>query len=111
MMENLSLKENEKKAILSLKKALMEKFKILDFCIFGSKAKGKASPDSDIDVMIKVEDYTPEIESAIDNLVFEINLAYDCFISMVIFNKKELEEGPLGESPLYKVIEKEGIRF
>ena len=111
MMENLSLKENEKKAILSLKKALMEKFKILDFCIFGSKAKGKASPDSDIDVMIKVEDYTPEIESAIDDLVFEINLAYDCFISTVIFNKKELEEGPLGESPLYKVIEKEGIRF
>ena len=109
-MDNLNLKENEKRAISRLKEALMKRFKILDFCIFGSKARGDASQDSDIDVMIKVKDYTPEIESAIDDLVFEINLAHDCFISIVIFSKKELEEGPLGESSLYKVIEKEGIR-
>lgn len=109
-MENIKLKGNEKTAVLRLKEALMEKFKIFDFCIFGSKARGDASPDSDIDIMIEVEDYTPEIESAIDDLVFEINLAHDCFISIIIFSKNELDKGPLSESSLYKVIEKEGIR-
>lgn len=102
--------ENERAAISKLKDALMERFNIIDFRIFGSKAKGDASPESDIDVMIELEDYTPEIESEIDNLVFEINLAYDCFISTIFFSKKELEEGPLKESPLYKAIEKEGIK-
>jgi predicted nucleotidyltransferase len=109
-MQNIKMRENEKVAVLRLKKALTEKFEILDFCIFGSKARGDASPDSDIDVMIEIENYTPEIESAIDDLVFEINLAHDCFISVIIFSRKELKEGPLGESPLYRVIGEEGVR-
>ena len=37
------------------------------------------------------------------------SLEYDCFISVVIIGRRELEEGPLGESPLYRVIEREGI--
>ena len=109
-MKGMNLKENEEKAVLHLKKVLEEKFHILDFRIFGSKARGDASPDSDVDVMIEVEEYSPAVESAIDDTVYETNLAHDCFISTVIFNKKELEEGPLDESPLYKTIEREGVR-
>ncbi len=109
-MKNMILNENEEKAVLSLKKLLKERFHILDFRIFGSKARGDASPDSDIDIMIEVEEYTSAVESAIDDLVYETNLAHDCFISTVIFGKRELEEGPLGESSLYKIIEKEGVR-
>jgi predicted nucleotidyltransferase len=108
-MKKIVFKENEKAALTRLKTVLSERFKLLDFRVYGSKARGEASTDSDIDVMVKLEKYTPEIESAIDNLVFDVNLAHDCFISVVIYSRKELEEGPLGESPLYKVIEKEGI--
>jgi predicted nucleotidyltransferase len=110
-MQNLKLKQNEEQAIIKLKGALRGKYRILDFCIYGSKARGDAEPDSDIDLMIELEEYTPEIESAIDDLVFDINLAHDCFISTAMFSKKELEEGPLGESPLYKAIAQEGIRI
>ena len=106
----IELKENERIAVSRLKEALRKKFKLLDFRVFGSKAKGDASPDSDIDVMIEVEDYNPAIESIIDDLIFEINLTFDCFISTVIFSKKELDEGPLSESPIYKAIEREGVR-
>lgn len=60
--------------------------------------------------MIEIEDYNPSTEAEIDDLVFEINLAHDCFISTIIFGRKELEDGPLGESPIYKAIEKEGIK-
>ena|SRR4030067_2841437 len=109
-MEKIGLNKNEEIAIVKLKKALEQRFNLLDFRVFGSKARGDASPDSDIDVMIEVDDYNPEIESEIDDIVFKINLEHDCFISTVIFGKKELEEGPLGESPIYKAIEKEGIR-
>jgi hypothetical protein len=33
------------------------------------------------------------IASEIDDIIFEINLAHDAFISAVIFGKKEIEEG------------------
>lgn len=106
----MKLKDKEAKAVLSLKEMLEERIHILDFRVFGSKARGDALPDSDIDVMIEVEEYLPEIESAIDDLVYEINLDYDCFISVIIFSKKEIEEGPMSESQIYKAIEREGIR-
>ena len=109
-MEKIGLNKNEEIAIVKLKKALEQRFNLLYFRVFGSKARGDASPDSDIDVMIEVDDYNPEIESEIDDIVFKINLEHDCFISTVIFGKKELEECPLGESLIYKAIEKEGIR-
>jgi hypothetical protein len=43
------------------------------------------------------------------NLTGIIYLAHDCLISVVIFGRRELEEGALGESPLYKRILAEGV--
>ena len=106
----IKLLKNEKIAVSKLKESLIEKFKLFDFRVFGSKVRGNASSDSDIDVMIEIEDYNPSVESAIDDIVFEINLNFDCFISTIIFSKKEIEEGPLSESPIYKLIQKEGVR-
>ncbi len=107
----IGIKENEKIALLKLKEALQEKFKLIDFRLFGSKAHGAATAESDIDVMIEIEDYNPVVESEIDDLVFKINLEHDCFISTVLFGREEIEEGPLSESPLYKVIKREGVRI
>ncbi len=107
----IGIKENEKIALLKLKEALQEKFKLIDFRLFGSKANGAATAKSDIDVMIEIEDYNPVVESEIDDLVFKINLEHDCFISTVLFGREEIEEGPLSESPLYKVIKREGVRI
>jgi predicted nucleotidyltransferase len=109
-MAHAGLLENEKAALLKLKSALLQKLGLLDFRVYGSKARGDATPDSDVDVMIEVENYTPAVESEIDELIFQVNLEFECFISAVIFSRRELEEGPLDESPLYKMIEREGVR-
>jgi predicted nucleotidyltransferase len=109
-MEKPVLNENEKLALGKLKEILIEQFSLVDFRVFGSKARGEALPESDIDLMIEIEDYSPIVESAIDDIVFKINLEHDCFISVIMYGRKELEEGPLGESPLYRVIEREGIK-
>jgi predicted nucleotidyltransferase len=109
-MKDIKLTDNERAAVLKFKEVLTIKYNILDFRIFGSKARGDASPESDIDIMIEIEDYRPDIAYEIRNLAFEINLEYDCFITTTIFSRKELEEGPLSESPLYKTIGMEGVR-
>jgi len=103
------MKSHEQEAVLKLKKQLSEVVNLVDYRVFGSKARGEESPGADIDVMIEVEEYTPEIEALIDDLVFDINLSYNCLISVVIFGKKELEEGPLRASPIYRSIIEEGI--
>ncbi len=102
---------NERTAVLELKEQLERTVPLVDFRVFGSKAREVDSAESDVDVMIEVENYTPETEATIDNLVYEINLAHDCLISVLIFGKTELEEGPLRQSPVYRAITEEGIRI
>lgn len=109
--KGIILKRNERKALLKLKKILSIKFDLLDFRIFGSKVRKESIRESDIDVMIVLGELNPSIESQIDDIIFEINLENDCLISAIIFNKKELEEGPMEESPIYKAINREGVRL
>ena len=81
----------------------------MDFRLFGSKARGTSDPESDLDVMIELPEYGAQIEGQSDNIIFKINLENDAFISAVFFGRKELQEGPMTESPLYKGIREEGI--
>ena len=109
MGKTIALKENEERAIAKLKEILFTKFNIVELRLFGSKVRGKSTPESDIDVMIKITEYDPATISQIYDIVFEINLENDTFISTTIFSNKEIEEGPMAESPIYKIIYKEGI--
>ena len=109
MKKSLNLKKNEENALRSLKEILIRRFNIRDFRLFGSKARGDDTPESDVDVMIVVNEINPDIESQIDDIIFEVNLENDTFISAIIIGKKEIEEGPMSESPIYKIIQKEGI--
>jgi len=103
------LNENERKAVETLKSRLQGRFEVLDMRLFGSKARGQAGPDSDVDIMIELAKRSPEIESEIDDITFEVNLRNDSFITTIVFGQDELQQGPMKESPIYKAIRKEGI--
>ncbi len=109
MKKSILLKENEERAITSLKEILSKKFNLIELRLFGSKARGESTQESDLDVMIEIAESNYDIRSQIYDIIFEINLENDTFISSTIFSKKELEDGPMGESPIYKIIHKEGV--
>jgi predicted nucleotidyltransferase len=107
--EPMKLAENEERALKKLHDNLYERYPILDLRLYGSKARGEGRQDSDLDVMIEIPDYDRTIMEEIDDLIYRINLEYDVFISAIIFGKDEIEEGPMSEAPIYKVIQREGI--
>lgn len=103
------LKRNEERAITTLKEILSKKFNLIELRLFGSKVRGEDTSESDIDVMIEIGEYNPDIRSEIYDIIFEINLENDTFISVIIFSTKEIEDGPMAEYPIYKIIHKEGV--
>ena len=105
----MKLEENEERALKRLREELFARYPIIDFRLYGSKARGEGRQDSDLDVMIELPDYDRAIVEEIDDIVYWINLEYDVFISTLVFGKDELEEGPMSESPIYKVIQREGV--
>ena len=100
----MSITQNEKNALNELQTKLSEKYSVFDFKLYGSKAKGTDVSSSDLDVMIVLENCSPAIESEIDDLIFDINLKNDCFITALFFSRVELDSGSLSESPIYKKI-------
>jgi predicted nucleotidyltransferase len=103
------LRKSEREALNELKAALSQQLELIDFRLFGSKARGDSTTDSDMDVMLVLEDVSPEIRQRVFDIIYEIDLKYDSLISPVLYARRDLEEGPFSESPLYRNAVSEGI--
>ena len=88
---------------------MVSKYPIIDIRLYGSKARGEGGDNSDLDVMIEIPNYDRAMVAEIDDIIYRINLEHDVFISALVFGKDELEEGPMSEAPIYKVIQREGV--
>lgn len=105
------LKSDERKAIETLKEMISAKYNLLDIVLYGSKACGTDTEESDIDVMVKLGNETTNVRWEIYKMAAEVNINFGCVISLALFYQREIEHGPMKESPLFKQIKKEGIKI
>lgn len=99
----------DRRVALEFKRRLDEITTVLDVRIFGSRARGDAAPDSDLDVFIEVESLTPELRRRIDEIAWEVGFELDYVISPIVVTREQLQHGPMGASPLILNIEREGV--
>lgn len=107
---NLNLKENEKKALLELKKKLFKSFPVSEIILYGSKARGDFDKESDIDILVilndKVDDDTRE---KIFSISFKIEIKYDVIFGILV-ESKDFWSSPLAETMLIsRNINMEGV--
>lgn len=110
--EVLTLTEQESTAITELKRQLVTTFRVDSIILFGSKARGDHRKDSDVDVLVIVEEEeTFENRMKLYDHVFDINYQYGTEISCKLRNREKWIRGE-GDYPLFirDVIE-EGIEF
>lgn len=77
--------------------------------LFGSQARGDASPDSDIDVLIVLADDDPELRSQVRRLAARVSLEYDLLLSVRAVGRSRWDELARYRFPIYRAIEAEGI--
>jgi len=94
-----------------LKRKLSEVIPLLDFRIFGSRARGDADEFSDMDVFVKVERLDKEIKERIGEVTWEVGFENLMVISPLIFTRDEIENTPLRSSPIVQSITEEGVRL
>ena len=103
------MRDNDLRIARELKNRLSGLVEILDFRVFGSRARGDADEYSDLDVFIEVESIDRELKDKIFDLVWEVGYRNDTVISSLIFTREELENSPLRSSPIVEVIAEEGV--
>lgn len=93
-----------------LKRRLSAEVDLLDFRLFGSRARGDSDEYSDLDVFVEVETLDRQIREKIADIAWEVGFENYLVISPLVFTRDEIENSPLRSSPIVKSITEEGIR-
>lgn len=77
--------------------------------MFGSVARGTATPESDIDILVLVKREDSAVRKAIIEAAVEINLKHDVVVSPVIMSAERYSAPLFQETHFYKCLQQEGI--
>lgn len=92
-----------------LKLRLASAVSLVDFRVFGSRARGDADEYSDMDVFIEVDQLDRGLKERIMDISWEVGFENFMVIAPLIFSRDELENSPLRSSPIVKAITTEGV--
>jgi len=101
----------EKKIIDAFTLLTKKKLSVHRIELFGSRARGDADPDSDMDVLVIVDNLPPELEDYISECAWEAGFEYGIVLVPVVFTRDEWENGPVRYSLLAEAIRAEGVRL
>lgn len=82
---------------------------LLDLRLFGSKARGTATPESDLDVAVVVSTDRRAAEDLILDIAFDVNLAHDVYISPRVLERAVVEDPVWKHTSLLRAISSEGV--
>jgi len=79
--------------------------------MFGSRARGDAAEDSDLDLIALVDEKTPELERALDDIAYKVMWDHDFrpIISLKVFAEERFQRAIANGYSFYKNVMREGI--
>lgn len=82
---------------------------VLDFRVFGSRARNDAREDSDLDIFIKVAELDRPLREKVHDLAWEVGFEHNCIIATFVVTEAQLQTEAVGANPLIAKVFKEGV--
>lgn len=111
--EAISLSEHDRQAVEALTEDFISNFgqELIIFKLFGSKARGEDTPDSDIDVLVVVKDDGWDFKHAMLTRGARLSLEYDVLFNLHIISKDRWDWMERVRYPLYRTITEDGVEI
>ena len=84
---------------------------LISAIMFGSRARGEAESDSDMDVLVVMSSADPEIRKVIHHLAVEVWLEYGIYLSTLVWSQAHWHKVAQLQTLLYQNICKDGINL
>ena len=97
------LTQRDARIARKVKRRLLKVTPVKRLMVYGSRARGEAAPDSDLDLYIEGPTGTPEMRRRISEVAWEVSLETGIVISTLIYSKQ------LAGQPIIKAIETDGV--
>jgi len=107
----LQLTRSERAWLNAYREALAAHFPgmVNEVLIYGSKARGDAGPDSDLDVLLLVEDRAGGRKRALRRVGYLLAAATDVVPSIMAYTHAEWESRKKSGSPFRRAVERDGV--
>jgi uncharacterized protein len=99
----------DKRTALEFKQRVATVASVSEFCVFGSRARGDATADSNLDVFLVVDHLDADLREKISEVAWEVGFENNVVLSTFAVTVEQLERGPLGVSPIIRQIAREGV--
>ena len=99
---------NDRNIARRFKKLLEQQTRPLTVQVFGSRARGDAVPESDLDLFIVVEQTSRDLEKYASDCAWEAGFEAGVVVVPVVVDKARMA-GPLGDSVFVRNVLREGI--
>lgn len=111
MGRELSLAAKDERAVQAFARRLREALgpEVISLKLFGSKATGRAEPDSDLDILVVVREARGDVWDRTLDVAFEVNLAHEVYISPRVVPQAVLDDPVWRASPFLQLAESEGV--
>ena len=105
------LQDIDQQAAIAFVDKVRQRFdgQLVSAMMFGSRARGDAEADSDMDMLVVMSSADPEIRKAIHHLAVEVWLEYGIYLSTLVWSQAHWHQVAQLQTLLYQNICRDGI--
>jgi predicted nucleotidyltransferase len=108
-LDSIHLAEKDRASVLEAARSLKSELPVSKVILFGSKARGQADADSDLDILVIFScPVTARLRDTVSERLAQINLQNDVVLSSVAVFEKDWADGLIRYLPIHAEVQRDG---